>query len=239
MRLNKFLSQAGVTSRRKADELIRQGRVKVDGQTVSEPGLRIDPEKQLIEVDGKPVGLSPRAYYLFNKPPGYLTSLHDPHGRKTIVDFLRRLPVRVFPVGRLDADTEGLLLLTNDGDLAHRLLHPRFGLKRIYHATVKGHPKPEAIERLLKKGIEVEGRRVYPKSIKLLGKGPRSTTYEVTVGEGRKREVRKLFAAIGHPVTKLKRVAFGPLVLKDLRPGEIRPLTPKELKLLKKAAGLD
>ncbi len=238
IRLNKFLSQAGVTSRRKADELIRQGRVKVDGQMVNEPGLRIDPERQLIEVDGKPVSRPPKVYYLFNKPPGYLTSLHDPHGRKTIAKFLNKLPVRVFPVGRLDADTEGLLLLTNDGDLAHRLLHPRFGLKRIYHATVKGHPKPEAIERLLKKGIEVEGRRVYPQSIKLLGKSPRATTYEVTVGEGRKREVRKLFAAIGHPVTRLKRVAFGPLVLKGLRPGEIRPLTTKELKLLKKAAGL-
>ncbi len=238
VRLNKFLSQAGVCSRRKADELIRQGRVKVDGHVVKEPGFRLDPAKQVVQVDGEPVKKAPMVYYLFYKPSGYLTSLHDPHGRKTIAEFLKKLPVRVFPVGRLDADTEGLLLLTNDGDLAHRLLHPRFGLKRTYHATVKGHPSAKAIKQLLKDGVEVEGRRVYPQKIRLLRKGPRSTTYEVVVGEGRKREVRKLFAAIGHPVKKLKRVAFGPLILKGLLPGEIRPLKPEELKLLKKITGL-
>ncbi len=236
VRLNKFLSQAGVCSRRKADELIRAGRVKIDGKLVTEVGVKVDPESQIVEVDGKRIEPSLPVYYLFYKPAGYLTSLSDPHGRKTIAEFLKGMPERVFPVGRLDAATEGLLLLTNDGELANRLLHPRYGLKRVYHATVKGHPSPEKINRLLKEGVIVEGRRIFPKSIKLLKKNARGSTYEVIVGEGRKREVRKLFAAIGHPVIRLKRVAFGPLTLKGLRPGEIRPLSPKEISLLKKKA---
>lgn len=235
MRLNKLLAQAGLCSRRKADRLIKEGKVQVDGKTVTELGAKVDPERQKVLVEGRPLRLEPRAYFLFYKPAGYLTSLHDPHGRKTIAEFLKGLPVRVFPVGRLDADTEGLLLLTNDGELAHRLLHPRYGIRRVYYATVKGHPSPRAIERLLKEGLVVEGRRVYPKSIKLLRKGPRESTFEVVVGEGRKREVRKLFVAIGHPVIKLKRVAFGPLTLRGLRPGEIRPLSARELEALKKA----
>ena len=231
-RLNKFLAQAGVCSRRKADELIRTGRVKVDGKIITQVGTKIDPDRQKVEVDGQRVTPSAKVYYLFYKPRGYLTALSDPHGRATISSFLRSLPTRVFPVGRLDADTEGLLLLTNDGDLAHQLLHPRFGLKRVYEATVKGHPGREKIKELLEKGIEVEGRRVFPKAIQLLKRTPRTSTYQVVVGEGRKREVRKLFAAIGHPVLRLKRLAFGPLELKDLKPGEIRPLTPQEKNLL-------
>ncbi len=238
IRLNKYLAESGVASRRKADELIRAGRVTVDGRLVQEIGLRVDPEQQEIAVDGKVVRPAPKVYYLFYKPRGYLTALSDPHGRPTIAEFLKKLPRRVFPVGRLDADTEGLLLLTNDGELAHRLLHPRYGIKRLYEATVKGHPSAGAIKRLLEEGVEVEGRRVFPKSIRLKGKGPHTTTYEVVVGEGRKREVRKLFAAIGHPVRKLKRLAFGPLVLRGLRPGEIRPLTLKELRALKQAVKL-
>ncbi|WP_028845722.1 pseudouridine synthase [Thermodesulfatator atlanticus] len=236
IRLNKFLAQAGFASRRKADELISQGRVKINGKVVSEPGVKIDPETQRIEVDGKEIKAEEPVYYLFYKPAGYLTSLSDPHGRKTIASFLQKIPYRVFPVGRLDAATEGLILLTNDGELANRLLHPRYQIKRVYHATVKGHPRKEAIDKLLKKGVEVEGKRVFPKGIKLLRQGPRSTTYEVVLGEGRKREVRKIFASIGHPVIKLLRVAFGPLTLKGLRPGEIRPLSGKELRALKRAA---
>ncbi len=232
------MARAGVSSRRKADELIKEGKVKVNGQVVTEVGLKVDPQRQKIEVDGRPVSLEPLVYYVFYKPRGYLTSLYDPHGRPTIARFLKGLPVRVFPVGRLDADTEGLLLLTNDGELAHHLLHPRYGIKRTYQATVKGHPRPEDLERLLKEGVVVEGRRVFPKSIKLLKKGPRSTTFKVVVGEGRKREVRKLFAAIGHPVIALKRVAFGPLTLKGLKPGEMRPLSLRELKQLKEAVKL-
>ncbi|OAG28744.1 pseudouridine synthase [Thermodesulfatator autotrophicus] len=239
IRLNKFLSRAGVASRRKADELIKEGRVKVNGQVISEPGLKIDPYSQKVEVDGKPVRVEEPVYYLFYKPSGYLTSLYDPHGRKTIKEFIKHLPVRVFPVGRLDAATEGLLLLTNDGELANRLLHPRYEIKRVYHTTVKGHPSEKLIEQLLKKGVEVEGRRVYPRKIRLLRRGPNSSTYEVVVGEGRKREVRKIFASIGHPVINLKRVAFGPLTLGRLRPGEIRPLSPKELEQLKRAARLE
>ena len=238
IRLNKFLAQAGVASRRKADELIRSGRVKIDGKVVTDLGLKIDPEKQRVEIDGQLVRLEPKVYYLFYKPAGYLTALSDPHGRPTIKKFLKKIPYRVFPVGRLDKDTEGLLLLTNDGELAHRLLHPRHGIMRVYQAQVKGHPQEPLLKRLLQEGIEVEGRRIWPKAIKLLGKTKETTTFEVTVGEGRKREVRKLFAAIGHPVIKLKRTKFGPLALTGLRTGEIRPLTLKELKALKRACGL-
>ena len=238
IRLNKFLAQAGVTSRRKADELIRSGRVKIDGKVVTDLGLKIDPKKQRVEINGRPVRLEPKVYYLFYKPAGYLTALSDPHGRLTIKKFLEKIPYRVFPVGRLDKDTEGLLLLTNDGELAHRLLHPRHGIMRVYQARVKGHPQEPLLKRLLQEGIEVEGRRIWPKAIKLLGKTKETTTFEVTVGEGRKREVRKLFAAIGHPVIKLKRTKFGPLALTGLRTGEIRPLTTKELKALKRACGL-
>jgi len=238
VRLNKFLAEAGVTSRRKADALIQAGRVRVDGRVVREPGARIDPHRQRVEVDGQPLLPPPKVYFLFYKPKGYLTALSDPHGRPTIKTFLKAIPFRVFPVGRLDKDTEGLLLLTNDGELANRLLHPRHGILRVYQAKVKGHPEESSLTRLLKEGIEVEGRRVFPKAIKLLGRGRKSTTFEVVVGEGRKREVRKLFAAIGHPVFALKRVRFGPLKLTGLRPGEIRPLSAGELQALKKATGL-
>ncbi|AEH44936.1 pseudouridine synthase [Thermodesulfatator indicus DSM 15286] len=239
IRLNKFLSRAGVASRRKADELIKEGKVKVNGKVVREPGIKIDPSSQNVEVDDQLITIEEPVYYLFYKPSGYLTSLYDPHGRKTIKEFLKSLPTRVFPVGRLDAATEGLLLLTNDGELANRLLHPRYEIKRVYHATIKGHPHEKLIDRLLKEGVEVEGRRVFPKKIRLLRRSPRTSTYEIVVGEGRKREVRKIFASIGHPVVHLKRVAFGPLTLGRLRPGEIRPLSPKELSQLKKAASLE
>ncbi len=237
IRLNRFIAEAGVCSRRKADELIFQGKVAVDGKIVLEPGLRIDPNQNKVTVNGRLIIPAAKVYYVFYKPRGYLTALYDPHGRPTIKEFLQDLPVRVFPVGRLDKDTEGLLLLTNDGLLAQRLLHPRYGINRVYEAKVKGHPCPEKIYALERKGIEVEGRRVYPKALRVRRRDKSSTTFEVIVGEGRKREVRKLFASIGHPVLRLKRTQFGPLSLKGLRPGEIRPLTPKErrqlLKLIK------
>lgn len=238
VRLNKFLAQAGVTSRRKADALIRSGRVRVNGKIVTEVGTKIDPQEQEVSLDGQVIKPFSRVYYLFYKPKGYLTTLYDPHGRPTIAQFLRSLPERVFPVGRLDAATEGLLLLTNDGELAHRLLHPRYGLKRRYEATVKGHPSEKKISQVLKRGVVVEGKRVFPKSIRLLRRGPRHSTYEIVLGEGRKREVRKIFASLGHPVLHLRRTAFGPLNLKGLRPGEIRPLSPKEIKALRQAVGL-
>ncbi len=238
IRLNKFLARAGVASRRKADDLIRAGRVSVDGRLVKEVGAKIDPQSQTVSVDGRLVKTEPLVYYLFYKPKGYLTALSDPHGRPTIAVFLKKIPFRVFPVGRLDFDTEGLIVLTNDGELAHRLLHPRYGLKRRYVAEVKGHPSERDIFLLLRKGILVEGRRVFPKEIKLLKRRAKTSSYEVVISEGRKREVRKLFASIGHPVSHLRRVAFGPLSLQGLRPGEIRPLSKKELRALCTAVGL-
>ncbi len=232
--LQKLIARAGVTSRRKAEELIRAGRVKIDGQVVCELGLKVDPEKSDIRVDDQPLRLEPPVYLLLHKPAGYLTALSDPHGRRTIKDLIKEVPYRVFPVGRLDNATEGLLILTNDGELAHRLLHPRYGVEKVYHAQVKGHPRPEKIKWLIEEGVIVEGQRVRPRSIKQLGRTRRTTMFEVVVTEGRKREIRRLFAAIGHPVRYLKRVRFGPLTLGDLPIGGWRYLSPEEVQALKK-----
>ncbi len=236
-RLNKFLAEAGLASRRKVEKWIIAGRVKINGQLVKDPGFKVSTEDK-VEVDGRIITPEPKVYFLFYKPVGYLTTLFDPHGRPTIKPFLKEIPYRVFPVGRLDFNTEGLLLLTNDGELANRLSHPRYGIIRTYHATVKGHPKDTKLRRLLQEGIEVEGKHVWPKAIKILGHTSQDSTFEIVIKEGRKREVRKIFAAIGHRVIKLKRVKFGPLSLSNLKLGEIRPLSQKELRLLKKTCGL-
>ncbi len=237
IRLNKYLAESGIGSRRKAERLILAGRVKVNGQVVKDLGFKVS-EEDKVEIDGRIIVPEPKVYFLFYKPVGYLTTLYDPYGRPTIKSFLKDIPYRVFPVGRLDFNTEGLLLLTNDGKLANRLLHPRYGITRVYHATVKGHPQEIKLKKLIKEGIKVQGRRIWPKAIRTLGYTSEVSIFEVIIKEGRKREVRKIFAAIGHPVIRLKRVKFGPLSLSGLRPGEIRPLFPKELKALKKACGL-
>ncbi len=232
MRLAKFLARAGVTSRRKAEDLIRAGRVRVNGQVVTELGFKVDPERDRVEVDQRRVRLPSRVYYRFYKPRGYLTSLKDPHGRPTIATFLKALPAGVFPVGRLDRDSEGLLLLTNDGDLAQRLLHPRYQLLRVYRVWLSKPPREDLLRRFQKEGLEIEGRRVYPEEIKFWGRRGREWVYQVKLREGRKREVRRIFAAAGSRVKRLVRIQFGPLRLGDLKPGEIRPLKPKELEEL-------
>ncbi|QJA06348.1 rRNA pseudouridine synthase [Thermosulfurimonas marina] len=234
MRLARFLARAGVTSRRKAEDLVRSGRVKVNGQVVTDLSFRVDPERDRVEVDGQEVRLPEKVYYLFHKPRGYLTALSDPHGRPTLAEFLGGLPPGVFPVGRLDRDSEGLLLLTNDGELAQRLLHPRYAIPRVYRVWLTRPPREDLLERIRREGLEIEGRRVFPDEVRLVKRSRRECVYEVRLHEGRKREVRRIFAAAGSRVKRLVRVAFGPLKLGDLPPGKMRPLTSWELRALRR-----
>ncbi|RKX59920.1 MAG: pseudouridine synthase [Thermodesulfobacteriota bacterium] len=228
MRLNKFLSYCGVTSRRKAENLILSGKVSVNGKIITDLSYKVDPEKDKVYVENKLLIPPPKVYYLFYKPKGYLTSLYDPHNRKTIKSFLEKLPYRVFPVGRLDKHSEGLLLLTNDGDLANFLLHPRYEIKRTYWVWVKPELENKKIIKLIKNGIIIENKLIKPLKFKFIEKEKDKYIYEVVVKEGVKREVRKMVAYLGGKVYKLIRIKFGPLELKNLKPGEIRPLTMSE-----------
>ncbi len=238
MRLQKFIAHAGICSRRKAEELIKAGRVWVDGVLITELGVSIDPENNEVSVDGKRISFKPsKEYMLLHKPPGVLSTVSDPFGRRTIMDLVREVGKRVYPVGRLDQDSEGLMLLTNDGELTNRLLHPRHKIPKKYHVTVQGHPSKRDIE-LLKKGVEIEGRRTQPCHVRLIGKTKITSHYEVILKEGRKRQIRLMFKSIGHPVSRLIRTAIGPLTLDGLPRGKWRRLTEEEVKLLKKTAGL-
>jgi len=229
-RLQKIIAMAGVCSRRKAEELIVNGLVAVDGVVVRELGQRYDPTAHLITVEGKPLAVpEQKLYLLLNKPKGYVTTLHDPQGRPTVVSLLQRIEVRVFPVGRLDQDTEGALLLTNDGEFAQRILHPRYEIKRTYLATVSGHPKREKLEQL-EKGILLDGRKTWPATLKVLSRKKQSTRIEIVIHEGRKRQVRRIFEAIGHRVLELKRIAYGGLKLGNIPSGSYKKLSSDDLK---------
>ncbi|MDF1614267.1 pseudouridine synthase [Desulfurivibrio dismutans] len=231
-RLQKFLARAGVASRRKAEEYIAQGRVKVDGQPVEKMGQTIDPERQRVTFDGRSVTPpNQKLTVLLNKPAGYVTTMADPQGRPIVTSLLNEPGLRLFPVGRLDLDTEGALLLTNDGELAHNILHPSRQINRTYLATVKGHPDRDALQQL-RRGIVLEGHRTWPARIRELRRNQETTTLEVIIHEGRKRQVRKMFAAISHPVLHLKRVAYGGLRLGSLASGQYRRLGPEDLKML-------
>jgi 23S rRNA pseudouridine2605 synthase len=221
MRLNAFLARAGVASRRKADELIKAGRVSVNGA----PGqLNTDvKERDRVEVDGKPVAKQRLAYVLLYKPADVVTTAHDPHGRRTVVDLVD-LPERVVPVGRLDADTTGALLLTNDGELAHRLAHPRYGVEKTYVADVEGEPGDDAL-RALADGVELEDGRSAPARARRLA----PSRVELVLHEGRKHQVKRMLDAVGHPVTRLHRSAYAGLTLAGLEPGAWRELTPEEI----------
>ncbi|HEX16404.1 MAG TPA: rRNA pseudouridine synthase [Deltaproteobacteria bacterium] len=233
-RLQKILAERGIASRRHAEELIRAGRVTVNGQLAS-IGMKADPDRDDIRVDGRPLPPpQPKRYYLLYKPQGVITSLKDPQGRPTVKDLIRGIRERVFPVGRLDWDSEGLLLLTNDGELSLRLSHPRYEVPRQYLVKVKGVPQEGTLRRLRAGGVPLEDGPSPPMDVRLLKRTRRSAWLEVTVREGRNRVVRRTFEVLGHPVRRLRRVAFGPLRLEGLRPGMYRPLTPKELKELKK-----
>ncbi len=238
IRINKFLSEAGVVSRREADRLILEGRIQVNNRIVEELGEKIDPERDAVSVDGKRVKKADGPVYLMlNKPAGYLVTLKDPFERPTIRSLLPPSLGRVFPVGRLDLDSEGLLLLTNDGELAFRLSHPRFEVKKTYLVKVRGEPSQETLRRL-ERGVFIERRKTAAAKVIVLERRPRSSWLRLEIHEGRKREVRLMCRAVGHDVLELRRVEFGGLALKKLRPGEWRSLESWEIRRLKKLVGL-
>nr|HDN00885.1 rRNA pseudouridine synthase [Deltaproteobacteria bacterium] len=238
IRLQKYLADAGVCSRRKAEALIRSGRVTVDGKIVTELGSKIEPYKNIICVDKTEI-LCKRSliYLLLNKPKGVLTTISDPYGRITIMDLLGKVPWRIYPVGRLDKDSEGLLLLTNDGALAHRLLHPSHKAAKTYLATVSGRPSRKVLD-LLRQGIDIEGRMTLPCEINVRKTTRRSTVLEIVLKEGRKRQIRLMLNKVNHPVIRLIRIKIGTLQLGKLQPGKHRILTDSEVKSLKKSVGL-
>jgi 23S rRNA pseudouridine2605 synthase len=230
-RLQKVLARRGYGSRRTAEELIEAGRVRVNGAVVR-LGHRVDPDRDLVEVDGHVVSVKPGlVHYLLNKPAGVVTTARDPQGRPTVVELVPDEP-RVFPVGRLDAATEGLLLLTNDGDLAHRLTHPSFGVEKEYLAQVDG-PLPAGVLRRLREGVELEDGMTAPAHVSQ----PEPGLVRLTIHEGRNRQVRRMLDAVGHPVDRLVRVRIGPVSDRRLRPGEWRALTPDERRALEEASG--
>lgn len=239
IRLNKFLAQAGVASRREVDRLIDEGKIKVNGRVVQTLGTKIDDQKDRVEVGGKPVKRGEgMAYLMLNKPPGYLVTLKDPFKRPTVKELLPSLKERVFPVGRLDYDSEGLLLFTNDGELAHRLAHPRYKIPKNYLVDVKGMPDSSKISRL-EKGIVLDGKKTAPARIAKLRDSSKKTLFQVEIYEGRKREVKRMFEAVGHRVLHLKRVGFGGIRLGKLRTGKWRFLTQREVSSLQRKVGLE
>jgi len=233
MRLQKFLSQAGIASRRASEALILEGRVKVNGITVKELGTKVNPESDIIEVDGKVCNINKEyVYILLNKPKGILTSVKDPFGRPTVIDLLKGIKTKVFPVGRLDKDTQGLLLLTNDGELTYKITHPKHKVEKTYIAHVEGVVCPKDIE-ALKNGIMLEDGLTSPAKVKIIKKLDNSTVLELKIHEGRKRQVRRMCDAIGHPVINLKRTQIGNLSLNGLKVGQWRYLNQDEIDYLK------
>jgi len=237
-RLQKIISAAGVASRRKAEELITSGHVQVNGKVVTELGSKADPEADHIRVNGKLLqGAQRHVYLLLNKPKGYVTTMSDPQKRPTVMDLIRGIKGRVYPVGRLDYASEGLLLLTNDGDLAHRLMKAASHVPKTYVVKVAGTPKEEALAKL-RTGVSIatdDGKRVRtgPASVRVV-KEAANPWYEITLIEGRNRQIRRMFEAVGHHVEKIKRVRYGPLTL-DVPPGHFRSLTLKEIERVKSA----
>jgi len=238
-RLQKILSQAGIASRRASEQLMLDGRVTVNGATVRELGTKADASRDDIRVDGRRVKIVTRhRYLLLNKPRGYVTTRADEKHRPTVIDLLRGVSEYVYPVGRLDYESEGLLLLTNDGDLAARLTHPRHGVARVYEARVLGVPDERDLARL-SQGLVIDGRRTEAADVSLLphARDAKEATLVVTIREGRNRQVRRMCEAVGHPVTHLKRVAIGTIRDSTLKVGRWRELRPEEVERLRKAAG--
>ena len=235
IRLQKWLSMAGVASRRKAEEMIQDGRVRVNGAVVTELGAKADPARDVLEVDGKIVETTQKkVYIMLHKPEGVVTTVTDPFGRPTVMDLVPQ-DVRLFPVGRLDQDTSGLLLMTNDGEWAQKLSHPKHETKKTYVAVVKGVPSNESL-RKLRNGIVIEGKKTAPAQVRLHEKIPvkgekeQNAKLMITIHEGRNRQVRNMCEAIGHKVISLKRVVVGGLELGNVAKGKWRYLTPKEVK---------
>lgn len=232
-RLQKVIAQSGLTSRRKAEQLILDGKVKVNNQLVTEMGVKVSPD-DTVEVDGVPLEKEKHVYYLLYKPRGVISSVKDDKARKTVVDLLQGVEERVFPIGRLDYDTSGLLLLTNDGEFANNLMHPSQEIDKVYVAKVKGIPRKQELA-ILRKGVTSEGDKLKAVHAKLLSsdKEKRTSIIELTLHEGKNRQVRRMFEALGYPVVKLKRERYSFLTLHGLNAGEYRPLTPKEVNQLR------
>jgi 23S rRNA pseudouridine2605 synthase len=236
MRLQKFMATCGVASRRASETIIASGRVTVNG-TLATVGMSIDPDTDTVCLDGKPLGEERLVYLILNKSPNVVTSAKDTHGRKTVLDSIQPPQGRVFPVGRLDIDVTGALLLTNDGELAYRLTHPRFCAEKVYLAKVEGKMLREAARRL-ETGVELEDGKTAPCRVAIIKEDPRATLVRLVLHEGRKRQVKRMCAEVGHPVRELRRVSFGGVDVKGLEPGAWRHLTPKEVLQLKRLVGL-
>jgi len=231
-RLQKYMARAGVASRRKCEEMIVAGRVRVNGEVVTALGTKVIPGRDVVEVDGRPVDPPRRlVYYILNKPKGVISSVSDPRGRPTVVDLVNS-PHRIYPVGRLDYDSEGLVLLTNDGELTYKLTHPACEVDKVYEVLVSGVPSESKLD-ILRRGVRLEDGLTAPARVRVLGSVPGGCILEVCIHEGRNRQVRRMMAAVGHEVRALKRVALGPLRLGDLKAGEYRQLSPAEVRRLK------
>ena len=228
-RLQKILSRAGITSRRKAEKLIIEGKVKVNGKIVKELGVKADIEKDKIEVNGEVISIPKAIYVILYKPPYYLTTMYDPKGRKKVTDLIKNIPYRIFPVGRLDYDAEGLLLMTNDGKFANLITHPRYRISKTYLVKIEGNPSKKIIEEM-KKGVEIGKGKAHISYVKLIYKREKTSLIEIIIKEGRYREIKRIFEKIGHPVIRIKRIAIGPLKIGKLKPGEYRFLTHEEVK---------
>ena len=232
VRLQKFLATQGIASRRHAEDLIRDGKVTVNGVVVTDMGVKIEPGRDIIMVNGQTVTPeSKKVYLMLNKPAGVLVTAQDTHDRKTVLDLIGDIDTRVFPVGRLDKDTEGLLLLTNDGALSFLLTHPSKEVTKEYHATVAGVPDEQQLDQL-RQGVMIEGRLTAPARVDIIKSGNGNAILRIRIHEGRKRQVRRMCQAIGHPVSRLIRVQFGPLTMEGLAPGSYRYLSESELKAL-------
>jgi 23S rRNA pseudouridine2605 synthase len=230
VRLAKYLAHAGVASRRAAEQLVAAGRVSVGGEPVTDPALDVD-ESSGVAVDGRPVVPEPHEVHALNKPAGVVSTARDTHGRPTVVELVRSRR-RLYPVGRLDADSTGLILLTNDGELAERLTHPRYGVEKVYRARVQPAGVSQRALGALRRGVELEDGKTAPARVRQ----PRPGVLEITIREGRKRQVRRMCEAVGHRVVELQRVAFGPLGLRGLEPGQSRRLSRAEVERLRRAA---
>ena len=233
MRLNKYLADCGVDSRRNCDGIIAEGRVKVNGKTVRELGTVVDEERDSVTLDGRRIRPKRNVYLMLHKPKGYVTTVKDELGRKTVMELLKDVKARIYPVGRLDYDTEGLLLLTNDGDLSFRLTHPSNEVPKTYVVRISGKISKESIS-ALQNGVEIDGRKTAPAKVDLLDQDEHHSRLELTIREGRNRQIKKMFEAVGHEVEFLRRSAIGDLRLGGLTRGTYRYLTEKEINYLKK-----
>jgi pseudouridine synthase len=240
LRINRYLAAAGFGSRRTCDDLIRKGDVRINGERVASLSMLIDPDSDEVTVDGVIVGgVEDHVLLVLNKPAGVMSTAIDTHGRRTVIDIAREAGYaeRLFPVGRLDLETSGLLLITNDGDLAYRLTHPKYKVEKTYEVIVRGRIEKGTVERLAR-GVDIDGYRTQPCSVNLLERRTDSTALEIRIKEGRKRQIRRMLKACGHEVTDLRRTAIGDLTFDDLETGDIRPLTAREEKRLRELSGL-